>query len=159
MINNTTIFKLDGISMIVRSCKRKNNAYIIEAEPYVPVEISIEPITSELLSKIWKVKSKKDISESIVDWFLRCKAILRQNVDLLPSVKKDILGREIRRIEREGETWHTIISVLNYSFQDQFWKENLVKCYKSLANKDVRSGIPIYWQLKDGLTKENENNV
>lgn len=159
MITQGTVFKIDGLSMMVSSVKKKKDKYIIEAEPYIYSDISIEHTVKKLLDDMRFMKTKVEVSEAIVDWFLSAKAILRQNSDILFSVKKPIFAMELRRIEREGECWHNIISVLIYSMQDKFWKENLVKCYKGFGNKHVRSGIPPYRQIKDiMLTAENSLN-
>jgi hypothetical protein len=155
-----TLFVVNGTQYMILQAKLKNGQLHIVAEPFIQTKPDIKHETDILLQKIFLNKnSKVQVSEFITDWFLTCKALLRQNSKLLIRVKKDTFAKEIRKIERDGEQWHDIIATLNYSFEDKFWSENLVKCYKRLASTTPYNAHPIYWQIKDMLMSKTSEEA
>lgn len=155
-----TLFVINGTQYTILQAKLKNGQLHIVAEPFIQTKPDIKHETDILLQKIFLNKhSKVQVSELITDWFLTCKALLRQNSKLLIGVKKDTFAKEIRRIERAGEQWHDIIATLNYSFEDKFWSENLVKCYKRFASATPYNDHPIYWQIKDVLMSKTSEDA
>lgn len=155
-----TLFVINGTQYTILQAKLKNGQLHIVAEPFIQTKPDIKHETDILLQKIFLNKhSKVQVSELITDWFLTCKALLRQNSKLLIGVKKDTFAKEIRRIERAGERWHDIIATLSYSFEDNFWSENLVKCYKRLASTTPYNDHPIYWQIKDVLMSKTSEDA
>ena len=159
-MNPGTLFVVDGTQYTIIHAKLKNGQFHIVAEPFIQAKPDIKRETDILLQKIFFSKhSKVQVSEFITDWFLTCKALLKQNSKLLIGVKKDVFAKEIRKIERNGEGWHDIIATLSYSFEDKFWSENLVKCYKRLASTTPYNTHPIYWQIKDALMSKTSEDV
>lgn len=155
-----TLFVINGTQYTILQSKLKNGQLHIVAEPFIQTKPDIKHETGILLQKIFLNKhSKVQVSELITDWFLTCKALLKQNSKLLIGVKKDTFAKEIRRIERDGEQWHDIIATLSYSFEDKFWSEHLVKCYKRLASTTSYSTHPIYWQIKDALMSKTSEDA
>lgn len=155
-----TLFVVNGTQYTILQAKLKNGQLHIVAEPFIQTKPDIKHETDILLQKIFLNKhSKVQVSELITDWFLTCKALLKQNSKLLIGVKKDTFAKEIRRIERDGEQWHDIIATLSYSFEDKFWSENLVKCYKRLASATQYNDHPIYWQIKDVLMSKTSEDA
>lgn len=159
-MDHGTLFVINGTQYTILQAKLKNGQIHIVAEPFIQTKPDIKHETSILLQKIFLNKhSKVQVSEFITDWFLTCKALLKQNSKLLIGVKKDTFAKEIRRIERDGEQWHDIIATLSYSFEDKFWSENLVKCYKRLASTTPYNAHPIYWQIKDVLMSKTSEDA
>lgn len=159
MINSGTTFTIDGLQMVVTEFKTAGSQYVVRCEPFINAPFVIKNETDNLMNELVNMKSKIDISIKIAEWFILCKAKLGQNVNLLPSLNKQLFARELRSIERNGDDWHCIIAILVYSFEDIFWKENLVKCYRNLSSNNTRSGIPIYQQLKNNLIALNKKDV
>jgi hypothetical protein len=148
MIEQGTLFNVDGMQFKVTEHKIVGGQHIIRAEPFILIKPQLKTITDNLFDKLKHEKNVVVGSEIIVDWFLDCKGLLMQNSSILMSVKKQLFALELRRIYREGESWEEIVNVLLFSFNDKFWGENLLKCYRNLASNDTRSGIPIYKQIK-----------
>lgn len=147
-----TLFNINGTQYRLIDKSIKNGLYQIIAEPFVDVEPDIKRETENLLQNIFYNKhSKIIVSELIVDWFLLCKAKLKQNTNLLFSVKKDKFAQQLRTLERAGESWHDIIAVLSHSFHHRFWRESLINTYHKLSKPTENTGIPPYYQLKDSL--------
>lgn len=159
MIKQGTLFTIDGLQFVVIEHKVIGSQHLVRAEPFIVVKDSIKEATDELFNKIKLEKSAITISEMITTWFLRCKAILLQNANMLISVKQQLFALELRRLHREGESWEEIINVLLFSLDDKFWADNLLKCYKNLASKNTRSGIPIYQQLKSIILSHSDDVV
>lgn len=159
-MNQGTLFVIDGTQYSIINAKLKNGQFHIVAEPFIQTPPDIRHETEKLLQEIFYHKSSKmKSSELIVDWFLTCKALLRQNVKLLTSVKKDTFAKELRRLERGGEGWHDIIATLNYALEDNFWACNLIKCYKRLASTTKYSSVPVYWQIKDAMASNLREDI
>lgn len=149
------LFNISGTQYNLVDWKLKQGQYIVICEPWIQADTKINVETNKLLDELHRLKhSKVQASEKVVDWFLTVKAKLRQNSTLLFSVKKPKFASELRRIMLEhDESWHDIISVLNYSLTDKFWSENLINCYKNLSGKTA-SGVPVYFQIKSKLEAE-----
>lgn len=156
MIKQGTLFNVDGMQFKVTEHRIVGSQHVIRAEPFILIKPQLKESTDSLFDKLKHEKHVVTCSEMIVDWFLDCKGLLLQNSGILMSVKKQLFALELRRIYRDGESWEEIVNVLLFSFDDKFWSENLLKCYKNLASNDTRSGIPVYKQIKERMLSADE---
>lgn len=150
------VFNIDGTQYTLLHIDMVNGQYHIVAEPFIDIVPDIKYETEKLLTNIFRNKrSKIDVSNFIVNWFLTCKALLKQNVRLVSKIKKKPLAADIRRLQRDGESWHDIIATLTYSFSDKVLGRILIENYRKIY-EDKDGGKPIYFQLKEKFLNEIE---
>lgn len=155
-----TLFMLDGTQYSLMSMDIVNGLYQIIAEPKVDTPPDIDLETRNLLERIFYAKgSRVEISKLIVDWFLVCKGKLRQNSKLLMSVNRDVFAAELRRIQRNGESWHDIIDTLSFTFEDQFWSQKFLPCYRNISKSTNHSDIPVYNRIRDRILELRKDQM
>jgi len=159
MFHRDTKFHIGGLPLRIISSEMSGNQFQITAEIILSGEFNHMVEVDKLFDNIFVLTKPKDISELIVDWYIRSKIQLRQNVVELASCKRNLFAAQLRKLFRSGETWAEIVSTLSFSMFDNFWSPVVARNYRILAGGQDKDKTPIYFKVKDQMIERQETKA